>query len=63
MGSLPEPAVYKLYLPPGLKLLLGFVLLAFAGMGLAIIVVPLLAHAPKAPPSPVLGHISWPLSA
>lgn len=54
MESAAEPAVYKLYLPPGLKLLLGFVLLAFAGGGFAIIVLPSLAHAPKAPP-PLFG--------
>jgi hypothetical protein len=54
MASTAETGVYKLYLPLGLKLLLGFVLLALAGGGFAIIVVPLLAHAPKAPP-PLFG--------
>jgi hypothetical protein len=54
MASTAEPAVYKLYLPPGLKLALGFMILAFTGAGFAIIVVPLLAHASKAPP-PLFG--------
>jgi hypothetical protein len=54
MPSTAEPAVYKLYLSPGLKLALGFMVLAFAGGGFAIIVLPLLAHAPKAPP-PLFG--------
>ncbi len=49
-----EPGVYKLYLSPGLKLQLGFVALALAGAGFAVIGVPLLVRAPKAPP-PLFG--------
>ena len=54
MGSTEEPAVYKLYLSPGLKLLLGFLVLAFGGVGFAMIVAPLLVQTPKAPP-PLFG--------
>ncbi len=50
MASPEEPAVYKLYLPPGLKLALGFMFLALAGAGFAIIALRVLVHAPKAPP-------------
>jgi hypothetical protein len=50
MASPEEPTVYKLYLSPGLKLALGFMILAFAGGGFAIIAVPVLVQAPKAPP-------------
>jgi len=49
-----EPAVYQLYLSPGLKLQLGFVALALAGAGFAVIGVPLLVRSPKAPP-PLFG--------
>ncbi len=49
-----EPAVYKLYLSPGLKLQLGFVALALAGAGFAVIGLPLLVRAPKATP-PLFG--------
>ncbi len=49
-----EPGVYKLYLSPGLKLQLGFVALALAGAGFAMIGVPLLVRSPKAPP-PLFG--------
>ena len=54
MASTEEPAVYKLYLSPGLKLLLGFMVLAFGGAGFAMIVAPLLVQTPKAPP-PLFG--------
>ena len=54
MGSTEEPAVYQLYLSPGLKLQLGFVALALAGAGFAMIGVPLLVRSPKAPP-PLFG--------
>jgi len=54
MGSTEEPAVYKLYLPPGLKLLLGFLVLAFGGVGFAMIGAPLLFQTHKAPP-PLFG--------
>ncbi len=54
MGSTEEPAVYQLYLSPGLKLQLGFVALAFAGVGFAVIELPLLVRTPKAPP-PLFG--------
>ncbi len=50
MESAAEPAVYKLYLSPGLKLALGLMILVFAGVGFAMIGVPLLVKAPKAPP-------------
>ena len=50
MESTAEPGVYKLYLSPGLKLQLGLVGLAFAGVGIAMIGVPLLVHTPKAHP-------------
>lgn len=54
MGSTEEPAVYKLYLSPGVKLQLGFVALALAGVGFAMIGLPLLVKTPKAPP-PLFG--------
>jgi hypothetical protein len=54
MDSTEEPAVYKLYLSPGLKLQLGFVVLALGGVAFAAIGVPLLVRAPKAPP-PLFG--------
>jgi hypothetical protein len=54
MGSTEEPAVYKLYLPPGLKLLLGFMFLALGGAAFALIMVPLLVQTPKSPP-PLFG--------
>lgn len=54
MDSLEEPAVYKLYLSPGVKLQLGFVGLAFAGAGFAMIGVPFLVRTPK-PPVPLFG--------
>jgi hypothetical protein len=53
---LKEPRVYNLYLQPGLKLLLVVVFVALAGAGTAIIVLPWLFHAPKAPP-PLVGVI------
>ena len=51
-----EPTVYKLYLQPGMKLVLVLVLIAFVGMGLAIAVLPSLFQSPKAPP-PLVGLI------
>jgi len=54
MGSMEEPAVYKLYLSPGVKLQLGFVGLALAGVAFAMIGLPLLVKTPKAPP-PLFG--------
>jgi hypothetical protein len=52
---LEEPTVYKLYLQPGMKLVLVLVLIAFIGMGLAI-ELPSLLQSPKAPP-PMVGLI------
>ncbi len=56
MASTEEPAVYKLYLSPGLKLLLGFIFLALGGAACALIVVPSLVQAHKGPP-PLFGVI------
>ena len=51
-----EPTVYKLYLQPGMKLVLALVLIVLVGMGLAIAVLPALSQSPKAPP-PLVGLI------
>lgn len=51
-----EPTVYKLYIPPGLKLVLVLVLVALAGAGLALALAPALFPGPKAPP-PMVGVI------
>ncbi|MCL4504072.1 MAG: hypothetical protein M1438_19790 [Deltaproteobacteria bacterium] len=48
-----EPRVYKLYLQPGLKLVLGFLLVVFVGIGVAIAVLPSLIQTSKVPPPPV----------
>jgi hypothetical protein len=56
MGGTEEPAVYKLYLSPGLKLLLGFMFLALGGAAFALIAAPLLVQAHKGPP-PLVGVI------
>jgi hypothetical protein len=53
---LEEARVYKLYLQPGMKLMLVFVFIAFIGAGVAIIALPWLYHIPKAPP-PLVGVI------
>ncbi len=45
-----EPSVYKLYLQPGMKLVLVAVFIAMAGIGVAVVIVPAYLHAPKAPP-------------
>ncbi|MFI5332003.1 MAG: hypothetical protein ACHQ2F_13370 [Desulfobaccales bacterium] len=51
-----EPTVYKLYLQPGLKLLLILVFIALAGVGIALGLLSSLIQAPKAPP-PLVGVI------
>ena len=51
-----EPTVYKLYLQPGLKLMLVLVLIALAGVGVAFSLAASLFHGPKAPP-PLVGVI------
>ena len=51
-----EPTVYKLYLPPGTKLLLVVIFIAVAGIGAAIALLPSFFQAPKAPP-PLVGGI------
>ena len=51
-----EPTVYKLYLQPGMKLVLVLVFIAFAGAGVAIAVLPSIFQSPKAPP-PLVGVI------
>ncbi len=51
-----EPRVYKLYLQPGLKLVLVLVFIALAGIGAAIAVLPSFIQGPKAPP-PLVGVI------
>jgi hypothetical protein len=53
---LAEPTVYKLYLQPGLKLVLVLVFIALAGAGLALGLLPSLFPTPKAPP-PLVGVI------
>jgi hypothetical protein len=53
---LEEPAVYKLYLQPGMKLLLVFIFIALAGVGLALSLAPSIFQGPKAPP-PLVGVI------
>jgi hypothetical protein len=53
---LEEPRVYKLYLPPGMKLILVLIFIAFIGAGVSIIFIPWLDHLPKAPP-PLVGVI------
>jgi hypothetical protein len=47
---LEEPRVYKLYLPPGMKVLLVAIFIAVAGFGAAIALSPSLFPGPKAPP-------------
>ncbi len=47
-----EPAVYKLYVQPGMKLMLVLIVAVFGGAGGAV----MLAHGPK-PPSPIFGVI------
>jgi hypothetical protein len=49
---LEEPKVYKLYLPPGLKLLLGAIPLAFIGIFVALFLVA--PHNPKVATAPFL---------
>jgi hypothetical protein len=51
---LTEPTVYKLYIQPGMKLLVVIIFIAFAGFGAAIAISPALFPGPKAPP-PLLG--------
>lgn len=51
-----EAKVYKLYLPPGTKLLLVFILIALAGLGAALALLPSIFQSPKAPP-PLVGVI------
>ena len=51
-----EPTVYKLYLQPGLKLLLVLVFIALVGVGVAFSLAASLLHDPKAPP-PLVGVI------
>lgn len=51
-----EPTVYKLYLQPGLKLVLLLVFIAFTGVGVAFSLAPSLLHDPKAPP-PLVGVV------
>ncbi len=51
-----EPRVYKLYIQPGMKVLLPVILIAFAGFGAAIALSPSLFPGPKAPP-PLVGGI------
>jgi hypothetical protein len=53
---LEEPRVYKLYLQPGMKLMLVLIFIAFIGAGVSIIVIPWLYHLQKAPP-PLVGVI------
>jgi hypothetical protein len=65
-----EPTIYKLYLQPGLKLLLALLLIIFVGIGAAITIMPFLIQTPKAPP-PLIGgfflvfivvYLGWVLS-
>ena len=51
-----EPTMYKLYLQPGVKLVLGLVFIAVAGIGTAIALAPSLFPGPKAPP-PLVGVV------
>lgn len=45
-----EPSVYKLYLQPGMKMVLGLLLVAFVGGAAALITWSLTSQHPKAPP-------------
>ena len=47
-----EPTVYKLYLQPGMKLLLAGILVAIVGFGVGLTAWSLLKPGPKAPPLP-----------
>jgi hypothetical protein len=52
---LEEPRVYKLYLQPGMKLVLGLVFIAFGGIGAAIALSPSLFQGSKGAPPPLVG--------
>ena len=45
-----EPRVYPLYIQPGMKVLLGAIFIAVAGVGVAIALAPAFLQGPKAPP-------------
>ncbi|MFZ0050991.1 MAG: hypothetical protein WAK96_04395 [Desulfobaccales bacterium] len=49
MASMEEPAVYKLYLSPALKLAIAFMFLALAGAAFALLVLPLKVQTHKGP--------------
>ena len=51
-----EPTVYKLYLQPGVKLLLTLIFIGLSGVGAAIALAPPIFQNPKAPP-PLVGVI------
>jgi hypothetical protein len=51
---LEEPTVYKLYIQPGMKVLLVIIFIAIAGIGAAIALAPSFLQGPKVPP-PLVG--------
>jgi len=55
-GSVEEPLVYKLYVQRGMKILLGAVFLALAGLGGCLAFFPAIFKDPK-PPPPLIGLI------